>query len=124
MKGQALITLLFISVIGITIATGAVMMVVINAQSGLSNQQGSIAYEIAESGAENALLRILRDPAYAGETNLTIGSGTVDIQVSSNSGVFIATSSGKIGNYVRKVQLTSHFTPDYVLVIDSKKEIF
>lgn len=122
-KGQALISLLFISIIGITIAAGATMLVLINSQSGLKFQQGTIAYEIAQSGAENALLRLLRDPAYTGES-MSVGDGTVDIQVSSPGGGYIATSSGKVGNYTRKIQITAHYNTDYVLVVDSRKEIF
>ncbi len=122
-KGQALISLLFISLIGITIATGATMLVLINSQSGLKFQQGTIAYELAQSGAENALLRLLRNPAYTGES-MSIGDGTVDIQVTSPGGTFIATASGKVGNYTRKIQIKAHYNSDYVLVIDSRKEVF
>lgn len=100
------------------------MLVLINSQSGLKAQQSGAAYAIAQSGAENALLRLLRDPLYSGESGLPISGGKVDIQVSSASGTFIATSSGKISSYVRKVQIKAHYDQDYVLVIDSRKEIF
>ena len=100
------------------------MLVVVNSQSGLKYQQGTIAYEIAQSGAENAILRLTRDPAYRGENNLLVGNGTANINVSSSSGILTATSSGTIGNFTRKIQITAHYNANYDLVIDSRKEIF
>jgi hypothetical protein len=123
-SGQSFVSLLLIAVIGITIATGATMLVIINSQSGLRLQQGTVAYAIAQSGAENALLRLLRDPTYSGETNMPVGDGTVDVEVSNSAGTYIATASSRLGNYVRKVQIMAHYNSDYVLVIDSRKEIF
>ena len=123
-QGQTLISIIFISVIGITIALGAAMMTIINSQSGLKSQQGEIAYAIAQSGADNALLRILRDPEYPGELGMIVDGGTVDIEVSKPNLNIVATSSGKIGRFIRKIQVTAHYTTDYQLVIDSRKEIF
>lgn len=123
-SGQTLISLILIAVIGITVAMGATSLVFVNSRSGLGVQQGSMAYAIAQSGADNAMLRLLRDPSYQGESNFVIDGGYADIQVSSNSGSFIATSSGKIGNYIRKIEIRAHYDENYVLVIDSRKEIF
>lgn len=122
--GQALITLIYISIIGITIAMGATMLVFINSQSGLKYQQGELAYAIAQSGAENAMLRLIRDPSYSGENNISIGNGTVNITVSNSGNSYIATSSGMIGNFTRKIQITTHYNSDSVLILDSRKEIY
>src|SRR5437667_12281441 len=98
MKGQALITLLFFTIIAITITSAVVLIVVTNSLSGTKFQQGSLAYEIATSGAENALLRLMRDPTYTGET-LAVGVGNADIQVTSVGGSsYTILSQGKIGN--------------------------
>lgn len=123
MSGQTLVSLLIISVIGITIAAGATTLVIINSQSALKFEQGTIAYSIAQSGVDNALLRLLRDPTYTGEV-LSVGAGIADIKVSSSSGYYIATSSGFVSNFVRRVQINAHYNTSQVLVLDSKKEIF
>lgn len=123
-SGQTLLSLLLVAVIGITVATGATMLIIINSQSGLKVQLGETAYSIAQSGADNAVLRLLRDPTYTGESNLPVDGGYANITVSSNNGIFIATSSGSINNFVRKIQVVAHYTSDYQLVIDSRKEIF
>ena len=101
-SGQALVTLLFFTIIAITIVSAAVFMSIANSTSTSKMQEGIDAYYIAESGIENALLRLLRDPSYAGEV-LTVGSGTVNIIVSgTNPKTVVAVSTN--GNFKRTVQ--------------------
>src|SRR6266576_874731 len=97
-KGQAVVTLLFFMVMAITITTAAVIMIVTNATSQDRVVEGTGAYYEAEGGAENAMMRFLRDPSYRGEDNLTIGDGIASIVVYPNGDgtyniVSIATSS-------------------------------
>lgn len=121
-NGQAMVMLLFFSVIAIFITTAAIEVIAANALSSSNLQEGYAAYDIAEAGAENAVLRLLRDPAYSGET-LRVGSGTAIIQVASSSGTFYATSSGSINNTLRKIQVTAVYN-NTVLTVSSWKEIF
>ncbi len=99
-KGHALITLLFFMVISLTIVTGVTIVVLNNASATSEAEQGTIAYYAAETGAENALLRLVRNPNYAGET-LNIDGGSVVIQV--NKGTIISTAT--ISRAVRKIQV-------------------
>lgn len=121
-KGQALITLLFFTLIAVTICSAAVTILMTNSLSGAKLQQGLIAYGIAKSGAENAKLQLLRNPNYQGEV-LTIGDGEATIQVSSGSGIFTIISSGQIGNFKRKAQVTATYQ-NYVLTFSSIKEVY
>lgn len=107
-KAQALIMILFFTLIGITVITSAVFIIITNSQGSNKLQQSTVAYSIAQSGAENAMLQLLRNPAYLGET-MTIGNGTATIQVSSNSGTFTITSTGQSGNFIKKVQVTGTY---------------
>lgn len=120
--GQALIILLFFTLIAVTITSTAVLIITTNSLSGTRLQQGSIAYEIAKSGIENAKLQLLRNPDYQGET-IMINEGTVSIQVSSNSGIFIITSTGQIGNYKRKSQVNAMYQ-NYQFTFSSAKEVY
>ena len=126
MKGQALINLIFFAVIASTVTTAAVIMVYINSQSGAKFQEGTIAYQIADSGAENALLRILRDPSYISEEDLPVGNGTVDI-LKSGAGIvadpYIITSTATKGKFVKRVQITATYENN-ILSIISKKEVY
>jgi len=110
-KGQALITLLIFVVISISITSAAVMIIIINSISSTRYQEGVISYYIAESGLENASLRMLRDPNYAGET-LAVGGGTAVVVVT-GSNPKIATSTGTIGNFKRKVQVKMNYNGGY-----------
>lgn len=82
--GQALITLLFFMAIGITVATAAAVVSIVNAGATSTFQQGEEARIAAESGVENAIMRLLRDPNYSGET-LTLGEATIVVQVTGSA---------------------------------------
>lgn len=120
-KGNSLITLLIFMVIGITITTAAVMMTISNSQNTTKFQEGMIAFQVAESGAENAIIRLLRDPNYTGET-LTVGTGTAVITVTGTTTKTI-TSSGTNNNYLRKVQIVASYVNN-ILTITSWQEVY
>jgi type II secretory pathway component PulK len=98
-EGQALVTLLFFVTIGIAIIAATAMVLFINISSSHISEQGNNAYAIAESGIEEALLRLIRDPNYTGQV-LSIDSGTATILVQNGQ----ITSTGKYYGAVRKLQ--------------------
>lgn len=116
-NGLALVTLLFFTIIGITIITAEAIVLYTNILSASTAEQGADAYYVAESGIEEGLLRIIRDPSYSGGT-LSVGSGNVTIEI--NGGIIIAT--GTYNNAVRKIQVTT-INNNGVITIDSWKEI-
>lgn len=125
MKGQALITLIFFAIIASAIATAAVIMIAVNSISGNKFQQGAISYEIAQSGAENGLIRLLRDPSYTGET-LTVGNGNATIQVTgsgTDASPYVILSKGQSGNFIRTVQINATYLND-ILIVKSEKEVY
>ena len=107
---QSLVVLLVFVATATIITAGATTVVLINSQTSSKFTQGQEALTIAEAGADNAILRILRDPAnnYAGET-LTIGDGTATINVSGTTTKTIL-STGQVGNFMRKVQVVGSFS--------------
>ena len=109
MKGQALITLLFFSIIAITVTSAAIIILITNSLSGAKLQQGSIAYEVAQAGIENAKLRLLRDPDYSGES-LSVGNGTALITVSKNGEMYTIRSTGTIGSFSRQIQIIATYS--------------
>lgn len=120
--GQALITLLFFTVIAINVTAAAVVIIMLNSLSGAKLQQGVVAYEIAQTGIENAKLRLLRDPEYTGES-LQVGDGTAAISVSKNDTQYTIISRGTIGNSMRQIQLAASYSAN-LLVVSSQEEIF
>lgn len=120
-QGVALITLLIFVLITTTITTASIVLMIANAQNAHKLEQGTNARSIAESGAENALLRLIRDPAYTGET-LNVANGTAVIVVTGTDPKTI-TVTGTDGNFVKKIQVIASYT-DYVLTVISWREIF
>ncbi len=119
MKGQALITLLFFSIVAMTITSAAVIVTLTQAKTTSSIGLSDEAYYLAESRAENALLRLLRDQTYTGE-QLALGTGVVTIQVTGTNPKTItsqATSSG----YLRTVQVQTDYTNNILTVLSWKE---
>lgn len=120
-QGQTLLMLLVFMIIAITITSAATMLIVVNSANTQKLEGGSIAYQIAESGIENALLRLLRNPNYTGEARLTIGSGTADISVS-GSNPYTITSIGKSGSFSRTLQVIVNYNGN--MTISSWREVY
>jgi hypothetical protein len=122
MKGQALITLLFFTVIATTVTSAAVMIILVNSLNGTKFQQGSLAYQIAQSGVENAKLRLLRDANYAGEV-LPVGDGTATVTVSKSGTQYTILSKGQVGNFIRQVQVVATYSAS-LFTVSSQKEVY
>ena len=120
--GQALVTLLVFTVVAITITSAAVVIILTNSIGTSKLEQGTNAYYSAESGAENGLLRLLRDPNYAGET-LAVGNASVVISVANSGSTYTITSDATLGNFIRSIQATATFVNN-ILTVDSWKEVF
>jgi hypothetical protein len=120
MRGQALITLLFFIVISVTITSAAIVMILTGSTAATDVQEGTRAYYVAESGIEEALLRLLRDPAFTNET-VTITDGSVVITVSGSS-PYTITAVGTVGNNQRTIQATAEYSSG-ALAVSEWKEI-
>ncbi len=107
--------------IAVTVTTAAVIMMIIGSTAASKYELGQVAYMTAESGAENAMLRLLRDPNYTGET-LTIGSATATITVTGTDPKTI-TSTGVSAGFSRQVKVTAGYT-NGILTVTSWNEIF
>lgn len=105
--------------LAVTIA--AIFILATNSSSTTDLQNGTDVKEIAESGAENALLKLERDTSYTGET-YTEGNATVTTVVT-GSNIKIATTSAVGNNSTKKVEVTVDYSNN-ILTVLSWKEIF
>jgi hypothetical protein len=121
-RGQAMVTLLFFSIIAMTLTTGAVAVMFSNSLNATRFQQGSVAYQVAQSGAENAILRLIRDSDYTGET-LPVGSGTATITITHDANSYTIISTGTVGNFVRKIQVEGTYSNN-LFTETSRREIY
>lgn len=105
--------------IGIAIITNSLLINTSQALSTSRTQQGAVVLGYAESGVENAILRLLRDPNYTGEV-LTVGSGTVTITVSGSNPATIFSQA--VSGQIRRSLLVTVDDSNNELVITSWKE--
>jgi hypothetical protein len=104
-----------------TFTITAILASVIGSGSSAALENGIEARELADSGAENALLRLVRDPEYVGEQYL-VGGGTIDISISGTSPKII-TSQASLRGYVRTVEVITSYNNN-VLDVTSWKEVY
>lgn len=126
-KGQALITMIFISSIGMTIVLAAAVFILQNMKATSQVEQGTVAYYAAESGAQEALLRLIRDPSYTGTAQnqplvIMVGEIPVTVVIQADSVSGIITSVATYSNSIRKIQLQTVYNNN-VREITSWKEI-
>ena len=79
-KGMALVTVIIFAAVAIVVITLGVSLMVIQTSSSTRVASSQEALIVAESAMENALIRLLRNPNYTGET-LTFLDGTATIVV-------------------------------------------
>lgn len=115
--GQIAIMMLLIIMMLTILTTAAVALAISTSRDTTTLSLGERAHTVAESGAENAILRLLRDPSYTGETNLPIGTGSATIVVTGSSPKII-TSTGTDGSMVRSVQVTVSIVGTKVTILN------
>ncbi len=119
--GMALVSVLIFSVVAMIIITAAISLSAVTSQSNQQFMQGQQALNNAETGAEIALIRLLRDPSYSGET-LTLPDVDATIVISGSNPKTI-TATGVSGSSIRKIQVTTTTTAGVTEVV-SWQEIF
>lgn len=119
-RGQTLIILLIYMVIAIIVTTASIALVINSSRGTDKVYQGANSLDIAESGAETAMIKLLRDPNYIGET-VTVGNGQAVITVNGTNPKIIV-SKGTLNNFTRTIQVIVD-TSNNVLTATSWKEI-
>lgn len=117
--GQALITLLFFMIISITIISVSVVVTLVNTQSTSIQEMSNNTYSLAESGAEDGIVKLLRDPNYIGET-YTLNQADMTIEVSGVSPKIIV-SKAVLNGFIRKVEATIDYTNNILRVLSWKE---
>jgi type II secretory pathway component PulK len=119
-KGQTLILLLVFVMVAIAITTAAIFIIATNSLSATNVSQGLATKGMAEAGAEKALLALLRDPNYKGET-FSLDTGTVTATVSGTTTLTIDVAATN-GNYIKRVEVIATYSNN-VLTPTSWKDL-
>lgn len=103
-KGQTLVSLIVVVAMSIIIISTVLGLVISNSINTSMIQQSSLVRSAAESGMENALLQLLRNPDYEGETMPTnINGYQTVITVTGNETNKTLESTATSLNYRRKI---------------------
>src|SRR3989338_8263274 len=100
--GFALVILMFLMVLAVTVITAAVSLMILGSSSSTLLISGDSAKSIADSCIENAVIRIIRDPAYSGES-LAVNEGSCQITVTGLTDKTV-TAEAHYGNKKKKVE--------------------
>lgn len=119
-SGMALVTVLIFGVVAIIVITLGITLMIIQTDSSREFASGQEALAVAESGVENAMIRLLRDPSYSGET-LTLANGTATIVVTNGTTKTI-TVTGQTQFSTRTLQVITSDSDGFT-VINSWREI-
>jgi hypothetical protein len=98
-SGQTLIALLVFMLVAMTVTLAATAVAIINIKSNNGFASGQTALQNANSGIENAIVSLERNPSYSGGT-ITLNSGTATISISGTTIITIV-SVGSVGRYER-----------------------
>lgn len=120
-SGHALVILLVFVTVALSVSLAAATLSAYSITNASNMQISLLARNVAESGMENALLRLLRDPSYVGET-LTSTEGTAVVTVTGTTTKTI-TSVGTVGNFKHTVAVTASYT-NGILSIVSWNDVF
>lgn len=120
-SGQTLVALLFFVMIGIMATGSAAIVLFTNLLTEQKVQDAEVVRQEAEAGGENALISLLRDSTYSGET-IVINNDNVVITVTGGTTKTID-SVATSGDIERKIEITATLNNN-VLVESSWKQIY
>lgn len=107
-SGQAIIMLLFFVIVSMMITSSAIIVAFVNSEGSSKQTSGQMALNVAESGAENALIRLLRDPSYTGAGDTSVSGASIIVTTSGSTKTIVST--GTVGNFIRKIQVVVDYT--------------
>jgi hypothetical protein len=117
-NGQTLILLLVFVMVAMAITTAATFIIATNSKSATNVTLGLATRHMAESGAEKALLALIRDPTYKGET-FSLDTGSITATVSGTTTLTID-SMATNGDYIKKVEVKATYSNNVLTPVSWK----
>lgn len=123
--GMALVTVIIFAVLAMLVIIAGLTLATLTAQSKLAQNLGQQALFLAESGAEEALLRLLRNPDWDSDNAqvLTVGAGTVRIDLAKDGEQLVIWSTGETALAVRRLEVRVSYD-NGIMQVDSWREVF
>ncbi len=117
-EGQTLVLLLVFVMMAIAITTAATFIIATNSKSATNVTLGLATRQMAEAGVENALLSLVRDPDFKGET-FSLDMGTVTSSVSGTT-IMNIISAATNGDYVKRVEVKATYSNNVLTPVSWK----
>lgn len=120
-KGQALISILLIMSLAVLVVSSALVSTSLSKTAGISTESDRVLYS-AETGVEEALIKLLRDPNYQTDS-FTFDGVLVNIRIENpNPNQVTITSEALADNLKRTVEVLATFE-DNILTITNWKQV-
>jgi hypothetical protein len=100
--GQILVSVIIFMALGLTVIAMSAALTVINLQNTMKYSESAKALSYAEAGAEEGILRLIRDPTYSGGT-LPLDAISVTISVVTNGTNKDVTSTAIYNGFTKKI---------------------
>jgi hypothetical protein len=122
-SGQILTSVLVFMAFGLSIVALSATLTIISMQNTAKYSQSEQASIYAEAGAEEAVLRLIRDPSYSGG-NFPVATGaTVVIQVATSGEIRTITSTATYNGFTKKVLAQVNLANSKVTLVSWKQII-
>lgn len=112
-----LILVLVMGAVSIAIGTSIALGSIGELSMGFADAQSKKALSLADSCAEEALLRLGRDSTYAGAT-LTLGDGSCIVTVTTNGANKNIDITATVGRWIEHVLITADISGSRVSILD------
>lgn len=104
-----MVVLLVFAIMALTMISAAVNIMFITTQAISQEELSRTALSLAETGTEEALLRLLRNPTYTGSSTMNVGDDTVSIVVANGGSVKTITASTTVGAVSKAIRLSADY---------------
>jgi hypothetical protein len=111
-----LISVLLVSVVGLTIAMSLILLGLGFSKTSLASVQSNQSKALVNACVEEALEQIQINANYTGTNNLSLGSGTCTYTVSGIAPNKSVTASGIVGTIIRKVRVSTSAVVPKILI--------
>lgn len=120
-KGQVLTSVVVFMAFGLSVIALSAVLTVINIQNTVKSTQSVQVLNYAEAGAEDGMLRLLRNPGLLGETPLVIDGVSVSVVITGDAVNKTITSTASYNGFTKKVQVTASLANDKLTLVSWKQ---
>lgn len=121
-SGQVLTSVIVFMAFGLTVIVLSTALTIINIQTTTKVNLSAQTLSYAEAGAEDAILRLARDPSYSGGS-YNIDSAVINISVSGDAINKVITSAATYRGFTKKIVVYVSLANNKITLVSWKQQI-